>query len=129
MAKQGLDDIDVSSQGSELEAHEMLRDPRKHYGQTMPVGFSESLTTLKETSRVWQARGKFSCKICNGWGHIENNCATKKLLDRYAKQLGREEKNMWGELKFLLYYKAWTETPRLPTKPKSFNLMRKAGSN
>ena len=69
-----------------------LPDPRKTFGQKMPFPTRGNLTFLMAASDVWQKRPAWTCKICEGRGHIENDCATKKTLDQYAKTLPRIER-------------------------------------
>ena len=45
---------------------------------------------LKALSKVWKAIPTWKCKVCNGKGHIEAECATKKILDQYAKTCDKE---------------------------------------
>ena len=64
-----------------------------------------TLKELQKESKVWKAIPTWSCKLCEGYGHIETQCGTKKNLDRIAKTMSRTEQRLWSDLK----YKGWYE--------------------
>ena len=46
----------------------------------------------------------FICSVCSGFGHSEDDCASKKYIDRQAKT--HDFAKLWGKIKWNLYKEA-----------------------
>ena len=62
--------------------------------------------------------GTFRCNICEGMGHLEQECATKNHYEVIAKKHDLYERHLWYELKRKLMYGRWLAPPKKITEAK-----------